>query len=67
MPNYAKVQEIKFLHSQDEINECLKNGWVIIVPPFMGLRRVNQATNGEYRPVDIPHTRVMVGRLKKNA
>jgi len=66
MPNYAKVQEIKFCHREDEINDYLKNGWIIIVPPFMSLRRVNQAVNGKYEPVDIPHTRVMLGRLKKN-
>lgn len=65
MPNYAKVEEIKFLHHEEEINEYLKkNGWIIIVPPFVGLRRINSGQDGNYAPVDIPFRQVILGKMK---
>jgi len=64
MPNYSKVEEIRFLHHEEEINDYLKDGWVIIVPPFVGLRRVNDGKDGNYAPVDIPFRQVILGKMR---
>jgi hypothetical protein len=58
--NIARIAEVRISHHAEEVNQLLRDGWVLIAPPFIGLRRVIQ----DGQVVDIPYREWVLGSRK---
>lgn len=74
MITYGDIGQIRLEHREDIVNQLLRDGWVLLCKPFVGLRRVQRvervegvegsSDNSPTYLIDIPWREFVLGRRR---
>jgi hypothetical protein len=64
--NLSNISEIRITHHEVLVNRLLREGWILLCPPILGLRRMMKDNGtGGHVLVDVPYRELCLGRREK--